>query len=191
MNKFGIATLAVFGILTMFQSTQAAEARGFRGGASTYAAQGQPMFNRSWTGPHGSTANVNGNGAYVPNVGGYYNGNASAVGARGGTVNAQGSGSYKNGYGGSASNTWNASGPNGGKSNGYDNGAYNAQTGAGNVNSGANYTNGSGQQYGYSQQSNFVKGQGGSSTVNTDNHGQYDVNWGGGQKPVVTPVSGQ
>jgi hypothetical protein len=53
------------------------------------------------------------------------------------------------------------------------------------------FQNASGQDYGYTGNTNYTKGVGGSSVVQTDNRGTYDVNYAPGQKPVVTSTTTQ
>jgi hypothetical protein len=113
-----------------------------------------------------------------------------AAGPNGGTANGSGAFGYKNGVGAFENTNMTAQGPNGSTYNGYTRGNYNASTGQGTYNSGKQaYDAQNGQKYGYTDQSTYQKGQGGQSTIDTDNHGDYNVNWQPGQAPVVTQVS--
>jgi hypothetical protein len=84
-----------------------------------------------------------------------------------------------------------AVGPNGNSYKGYTNGAYNAQTGNGVYNSGRNFANPTtGQTAGYTQNTQFTRGQGGDTTIDTDHHGDYNVDWQKGQPVSVTNSGG-
>lgn len=108
------------------------------------------------------------------------------AGPNGGTFQNKGGFAYKQGVGAMRKNQWSGTTPAGGNANGYVNSQYNAQTGQGTRESGAHYTNPSGQQYGYDGNTSYTKGQGGNTTIDTQNNGTYNVDWQKGQKPVVT-----
>ncbi len=81
-----------------------------------------------------------------------------------------------------------AQGVAGGSASGYSNNVYNAQTGTGTRNSGKDFNSASGQSYGYDGSTSYAKGQGTTSTIDTQNKGDYSVDWQKGSKPIVTPT---
>lgn len=143
----------------------------------------------SWAGPKGGSLNAAGGGFVTPNAGmgaGAFN----AAGPNGGTAYGGATGGYKKGVGAFGSSAMHAQGANGSNYNGYKQGAYNAQTGQGGYNSGKDFYNANtGQSYGYDQSTAYQKGQGATTSLDTQNKGDYTVQWQQGAKPVVTPVA--
>lgn len=150
-------------------------ARGSRGTAGAYASQGQ-------NGARAGTRVFGQNAGFSARAGSY-------AGPNGGALQASGAAGFKRGVGAFRSQNFSGTGPNGGSGAGYSNNLYNAQTGAGTRNSGVNYTNPAGQQYGYDGTTNYVKGQGATTSIDTQNKGDYTVDWQKGAKPVVTPAA--
>jgi hypothetical protein len=101
-------------------------------------------------------------------------------------LNARGGFGYQRGVGFGRKSGWNGTAANGASGSGYTNSKYNAQTGQGTRSSSEQVKNAAGQNYGYNGNTSYTKGQGGDSQINTDNHGDYNVDWAKGQKPVVT-----
>jgi len=139
----------------------------------------------NYAGPNGGTYQGAGGGAWRPGVGGFGGGAYKATGPNGGTAQGAGAGAWKNGVGGYENTSRQYSNPNGNNMNAYSNGKYNAQTGQGQLSSGKSGTY-DGQKYGYTDNTQFTKGQGGDTTLDTTNHGDYNINYAPGQKPVVT-----
>lgn len=159
---------------------QPAEAgRAFRRGANGvvggYAHQGQ----------YGQRAGFR---ALGKNAGAWARG-GSYSGPNGGALQTAGGGAYQKGVGGFRKSQFDATGPNGATASGYSNNVYNAQTGQGTRNSGKDFTNTQGQSYGYDSATNYTKGQGATTTIDTQNKGGYTVDWQKGEKPVVTPTA--
>lgn len=113
------------------------------------------------------------------------------AGPNGGNFQSAGAGAYKPGVGAFRQGGFSGQGPNGGTASGNSGFKYNAQTGQGTQSTSAQFTNASGQTHGGSEQTTFTKGQGGDTSIQTDNHGDYNVDWQKGQKPVVTPTTTQ
>ncbi|MBC7997483.1 MAG: hypothetical protein IAF58_06055 [Leptolyngbya sp.] len=174
-----LLTATLLFVITSVTLTEPAEARrafarGQHGAAGAYAHQGQ----------YGSRAGARAFGAN----GGFSARAASFNGPNGTNGQLAAGGAYKRGVGGFRAKQFSAEGANGGSANRYMNNAYNAQTGTGVRNSGASYTNPQGQSYGYNGTTSYAKGQGATSSIDTQNKGDYTVDWQKGQKPVVTPV---
>ncbi len=110
------------------------------------------------------------------------------AGPNGGTFKGANAGAYKKGVGGARASQFSSQGPNGGSASGYSNNVYNAQTGTGARNSGKDFNTASGQSYGYDGSTSYTKGSGATSTIDTQNKGDYTVDWQKGTKPVVTSV---
>lgn len=149
-------------------------ASGSRGRASGYARQGQ----------YGQSAAIGGQiyGHGAAGASGF-----SGYGPNGGTYKGGRAGIAMPGVGGIGARSMSGTAANGNAYSGYGRGAYNAQTGQGVYNSGKSYTNAqTGQQYGFDQNTQFAKGQGGQTTIQTENKGDYTVDWQKGQKPSVT-----
>ena len=180
-NKFGVviaasAILGAFGFNSEPAFAYRAFARGARGSAGAYASQGQ----------YGQRAGARVLGA---NQGGGIRGGQYA-GPNGGNLQTGGAFGYKSGVGAFRKSAWSGQGPNGTSGSGYTKNQYNAQTGVGDRSSSEQVKTASGQNYGYSGNTTYAKGQGGQSVIQTDNKGTYDVDWAKGEKPVVVPVSG-
>lgn len=152
-------------------------ARGQNGGIGGFARQGQ----------YGQAA---GGGFIAPGQGGAGFHGGSFSGPNGGSAQGGGAFGFKNGQGGFRASQFNATGPNGNSAAGYSNNVYNAQTGTGTRNSGksANTANGS---YGYDASTNYTKGQGATTTVDTQNHGQYQIDASKGSRPTVTQTTAE
>lgn len=122
----------------------------------------------------------------------YYRGARGAAGGwtRQGTYGqTAGFGARAYGKGGFFGTKTSLAGAGGSTYNGYRLGKYNAQTGQGAYASGKQVYNAkNGNTYGYNQNTAYTKGQGGTTTLDTQNKGDYTVEWAKGQKPVVTPV---
>lgn len=147
-------------------------ARGANGSIGAFAHQGQ----------YGQRAGAR---ALGRNAGFGFRG-GSYQGPNGSTLQTAQGGAYRRGVGGFRAKQFEASGANGRSGSGYMNHKYNAQTGEGARNSGVSYTNPQGQSYGYDGSTSYTKGQGGTTTIDTQNKGDYTVDWQKGQKPVVT-----
>jgi hypothetical protein len=162
-----------------FRSLSAEARRGFvrgpNGAAGGYASQG------AWGRRAGGA--IVGPNAGVGLRGGQYKG------ANGGTFNTGGGFAYKRGVGAGRKSAWNGTTPNGGSGSGYTNSKYNAQTGQGTRSSSEQVQNAAGKDYGYNGNTSYTKGQGGQTQLNTDNHGDYNIDWAKGQKPTVTSSS--
>jgi len=172
-----LALTATFLVVLSFATAPQAEARrafarGANGAIGAFANQGQ----------YGQRAGARALGA---NQGFGFRG-GSYQGPNGSTLQTAQGGAYKRGVGAFRSKQFQANGANGGNANGYMNNAYNAQTGTGTRNSGVSYTNPQGQSYGYDGTTNYAKGQGATTTIDTQNKGDYTIDWQKGQKPVVT-----
>lgn len=180
MPRFVASVMAIAALGTIL-STQPAEARGFRAGGARGAMGG---FNRA--GQYGRAAGIGGVA--------YGKGGAGAVGGQwagpnGGTAQGGALGAWRKGYGGFGATQMSATGANGSTYKGYKRGAYNAQTGQGMYSSGKDaYNANTGKSYGYDQDTTFTKGQGGTTSLDTQNKGDYTIDWAKGTKPVVTPV---
>lgn len=184
MNKLsvgiGLAALTL-NLALNFVSGQPAEARrmfasGANGGVGGFARSGQ----------YGSVA---GGGAFRRGQSAAGFAGANLAGPNGGTFQGGTAGAFKKGVGGFRKSAFQSTGPNGGSASGYMNSKYNAQTGQGTRNSGFSGQTASGQNYGYTGDTNYTKGQGGQTTIDTQNKGDYTVDWQKGQKPVVTETS--
>jgi hypothetical protein len=155
------------------------------------SAEARRVFARGPNGALGGYANQgtwgrNAGGAVVgPNAGAGLRG-GQYTGANGGTLNTGGGFAYKRGVGAARGSAWNGTAPNGTSGAGNSNMKYNAQTGQGTSNSSEQFKNAAGQTAGYNGNTTFAKGQGGDTQINTDNKGDYNVDWAKGQKPVVT-----
>lgn len=182
MNKFAPALPALLAcLLGLGAGANPAEAkRVFAGGSGG----GIGAFNHQ--GQYGKTV---GAGAFRRGQGGAGFVGGSYTGPNGGTFQGGTGGAFKKGVGGFRHSQFQGTGANGGSANGYMNSKYNAQTGQGSRESGVSATSAGGQNYGYDAQSTYTRGQGGQTTIDTQNKGDYTVDWQKGEKPVVTPVS--
>jgi hypothetical protein len=98
-----------------------------------------------------------------------------------------GFGGFKRGVGGAWGSGTSLAGAGGSTYKGWHAGKYNAQTGQGHWGSGKQLYNAkTGNSYGYTGDTTYQKGQGGTTAIDTLNHGDYTVDWAKGQKPVVT-----
>lgn len=144
-------------------------------------------------GPNGAVGAYGYQGAYGGRAGaraiGYNAGagirSGSWAGPNGGSFNTGGAFGYRRGVGGARGSAWNGTTAAGGSGSGWSKGAYNAQTGQGTRASSEQWNTASGKDYGYTGNTSYTKGQGGVSNIDTDNHGDYQVDWAKGQKPVV------
>jgi len=161
--------------LAMAQPAEArrAFARGANGAAGAFASQGE----------YGSRAGAR---AIGYNAGAGFRGGQWA-GPNGGTAQSGAAFGYKRGVGGFRGSSWQGQAANGASGSGYTKNAYNAQTGQGTRSSSEQIQTASGKAYGYNGTTNYTKGQGAQSTIDTQNKGDYTVDWQKGQKPVVTP----
>lgn len=141
----------------------------------------------SYAGPNGGSFRGGRAGAWKPGTGGFGTGAFQATGANGGTGHGSRAAAWQRGVGGYGQTNTQLNGANGNSYNGFKNGAYNAQTGQGQYNSGKSGTYNS-QDYGYEQSTQFTRGQGAQTSIDTVNHGDYTVDYTKGSKPVVTPV---
>jgi hypothetical protein len=123
--------------------------------------------------------------AFGPNRGGAFHAGQYA-GPNGGNVQSTGASGYSRGVGAFRKSQWSGQAANGASGSGFTNNQYNAQTGQGVRNSSQQVQNAAGQKYGYSGTTDYTKGQGANSVIQTDNHGTYDVDYQKGQKPVIT-----
>jgi hypothetical protein len=176
----GLIALVVFSTAHASANARGAVARGgFAAGANgagwAYAGRG------SW-GHNGGIGFV-GKNAGAGIRGGQYKG------ANGGTFNTWGKFAYKRGIGGVRHAGWNGTAANGSSGHGYVNNVYNGKTGLGNRNSSEQLQTASGKDYGYNGSTTYSKGHGGDTQIDTDNHGDYNIDWAKGQKPVVTQTS--
>ena len=181
-SKIGFAAIGLVLLPALTSNFQKAEARrafayGPNGAAGGYAYRGQ----------YGGRI---GGAALGPDQGAGFRAGAVA-GPNGGNLQGGGAFAYKRGVGAARASGWSGKAANGASGYGYTKNSYNAQTGQGARSSAEQLQTASGKDYGYSGTTNYTKGDGGSSVIQTDNKGTYDVNWGPGAKPVVTPVSPQ
>lgn len=172
MAAFATAAMLTVSVSTGESEARRAFARGANGTAGAYAASGTYGYRK-------------GGRVLTPNAGAGIS-QSSWNGPNGGAFNRAGGFGYKKGVGAARTNQWSGTTPAGGTGAGYANSKYNAQTGAGTRESGASYTNPSGQSYGYDGSTSYVRGQGGTTSIDTQNKGTYSVDWQQGQKPVVT-----
>lgn len=177
---FKAASMAMVVVALTVATTHDAEARrgfarGANGAVGGYARQGQ------YGSSAGGRAVRYGSGAAGFRAG-------SFAGPNGGTFQGANAGAFKKGVGGARASQFTSQGPNGGSASGYSNNVYNAQTGTGTRNSGKDFNTASGQSYGYDGSTSYTKGSGATSTIDTQNKGDYTVDWQKGAKPVVTPV---
>lgn len=177
------ATLAVSLLCVTLMTTHSSEAqsrrafaRGPNGSAGGFVRQGQ----------YGQAA---GGRAIVPGQGGAGFRGGSYSGPNGGSVQGANAWGYQEGVGGGRASAFQGTGPNGGSASGYSNNVYNAQTGTGQRNSGKQATASDGTSYGYNSTTDYAKGQGATTSVDTQNNGSYQVDWNKGTKPVVTQTS--
>lgn len=94
---------------------------------------------------------------------------------------------YQNGVGGSASRGFNAATTNGASASGYKTNNYDATTGQGTSAKGRDVNTVNGESYGYDASTTYTKGQGFTTSLDTQNKGDYTIDYSKGSKPVVTP----
>ncbi len=111
------------------------------------------------------------------------------VGPNGGTFQGGRAFGYRRGVGAASGHAWQGSLPDGANGSSSASRSYNAQTGQGTGTSNMQLQSKSGQKYGYNDTTNYTKGQGGQTVINTDNKGSYDVNYGPGEKPTITSTT--
>jgi len=173
----GAALLAV----STFQAPSA-QARGWAVANGNGAAGG---WGHRFSGPNGGRF-AGGGGAIANGNGGVYGRRFSALGANGSYAQGGAAAGWKRGVGAVEGSRLSMRGPGGSTYNGYTGGGYNAQTGNGAFNSSRQvYDAKNGQNYGYTNNSTYARGQGGQTQIDTDHHGDYTVDWGNGQRPVV------
>lgn len=172
----------------------------------------------SYAGPNGGTMNRGGFNAFKKGVGGMHasgsqgttaNGGAwkrggatgysqengafhksgfNATGANGGAASRSSDMQYKQGVGGYSNKNFNANAANGASASGYKTNNYDATSGTGTMSKGRDYNTASGESYGYDKSTSYTKGEGFTTTVDTQNKQDYSVQWQKGSKPVYTPV---
>jgi hypothetical protein len=120
-----------------------------------------------------------------PNMGGAFHAGQYA-GPNGGNVQSAGASGYKRGLGAFRKSSWSGQTASGASGSGFTNNQYNAQTGQGVRSSAQQVQTAAGKDYGYNGNTTYTKGQGADSTIQTDNHGTYNIDYNKGQKPVIT-----
>lgn len=108
--------------------------------------------------------------------------------AGGGSLDRRGQWQYQSGVGGSASRGFQAQTASGASASGYKNMEYDAATGSGAISKGRDYNTASGASYGYDANTSYTKGQGFTTSIDTQNKTDYTVKYNKEEKPVVTPV---
>jgi len=181
-----------------------------QGGASANAS--------NWQGPNGGSFRRGGVNAYKqgtgaihasgsegsgPNGGNYQRMGATGVGQQGAFHNSQFQGQSANGstldrhaqsqavagVGATADKGFNYAGANGSSASGYKTNNYDATTGSGTSTKGRDINTASGDSYGYDATTSYQKGQGFSTTVDTQNKQDYTIDYSKGSKPIVTPTT--
>lgn len=185
MNKFAnTSTLVVLLALTT-ASLSPAEAKGFRrtGPNGTIgAAAGR------FAGPNGGSLNAAGAGFATRNAG-LVGGAFKGIGPKGGTGQGAGLAGWKRGVGGFERTGMSLNGAGGSSYNGFTKGGFNAQTGQGRFSASHQiHDANNGKNYGDTNQTSYSNGKG-VTQLDTDNHGDYTVDWGKGQKSSVTKDS--
>ena len=140
---------------------------------------------RQYNGPFGGHYGGLKGGVVTPNaglVGGAFN----ASGPNGGSAVSGGLAGWRRGVGAFEGTNTSLRGPGGSTYNGFSRGTYNAQTGTGAYDANRQVSDAkNGQNYGYTNDTTYQKGQGGQTQIDTDHHGDYTVDWGNGQKPTI------
>lgn len=202
MNKGSVVLIAL-----LISSVAAAEARGFgfRGGRGAVGGFQSNVGGKSYglgaryagraAGLTGGSFQTPAGGAFKGAAAGFVGPNAGALGggwkgttAAGGAYQGAGGAAWLRGVGGVEGTHSSINAANGASYAGYTKGRYNAQSGQGTYDSGKTFTSASGQQYGYDQSTEFTRGKGGETTLDTRNNGDYQIDWQKGQKPVVTEI---
>jgi hypothetical protein len=154
-------------------------------GGVAYGKGGAGLWGRQFNGPNGGHLGAAAGGVVTPNAG-LIGGGFKGTGANGGTAQGGGLAGWRRGVGAFEGTKMSATGPGGSSYNGSTQGQYNAQTGLGTYNASRQvYDAKNGQNYGYTDNTTYAKGQGGQTQIDTDHHGDYTVDWGKGQKPVI------
>jgi hypothetical protein len=109
------------------------------------------------------------------------------TGPNGGTFGRAGAFGYQRGVGAARVGGWNATAPDGATASKRVGNVYNAQTGTGTRLVSKDATGANGTQYGITKDTNYTKGQGFTSQVDTDRHGDYQVNYAPGSGATITP----
>jgi hypothetical protein len=133
------------------------------------------------------------NGHWKAVVGGFGNQNRGLAGygfkgttPNGGTGEGSGIGGWKRGVGGFEGTQMGLKAPNGSSYNGYTRGKYNARTGLGTYDADRQFYNAkNNKDSGWTNDTTYNNGKG-VTQIDTDNHGDYTVDWGKGQKPTMT-----
>ncbi|HEY9733759.1 MAG TPA: hypothetical protein V6C89_17720 [Drouetiella sp.] len=163
----------------------------YNGVLAAQPAEARRMFARGANGSAGAFANQ---GQYGERAGARAIGYNAGAGFRGGQWAGPNGGSaqggaafgYKRGVGGFRGTKWQGQTANGASGSGWSKNVYNAQTGQGNRSSSEQIQTAAGKDYGYTGNTSYAKGQGGQTTIDTQNKGDYNIDWQKGQKPVVT-----
>jgi hypothetical protein len=154
-------------------------------GGVAYGKGSAGLWGGRFNGPNGGHLGAAAGGVATPNAG-LVGAGFKGTGANGGTVQGAGVAGWKRGVGAFEGTNTSATGPGGSTYNGFSRGIYNAQTGNGSYNSSRQVYNAqNGQNYGYTNSTTYTKGQGGQTQIDTDHRGDYTVDWGKGQMPVV------
>lgn len=150
-------------------------------GARGTAAAGTHKFQ----GQHGGT--FAGGGARFRTAGvGFGVAGFKGVGPRGGSGQGGAIGGFKRGVGGFEGSRMSLNGPGGSTYNGFTKGVYNAQTQQGSYNASHQvYDAKNGKTYGDTNSTSYSNGKG-VTQLDTQNHGDYTIDWGKGQKPDLT-----
>lgn len=143
------------------------------------------------TTPAGGAWRRGGATGYSPENGAFHKSGIEATGANGGTFNRGSDMQYQQGVGGYTQKGFNAQTANGASATGYKTNNYDAGTGTGTATRGRDFNTASGDSYGYDKSTSYTKGQGFTTTVDTQNKQDYTVEWQKGSKPVYTPVPTQ
>lgn len=172
-----IALTLMTSILPLCQPAQAQRLRfaGSRGTAVGYNSQGQ----------YGQRLGLRAAGANGGRLGlraGSY------TGPNGGKASRNSNWQYQNGVGGSANRDFSATSAGGASARGYKTNNYDATTGTGTATKGRDYTSKDGSTYGYDSTTAYTKGEGAQKTIETQNKGDYTIDYSKGSKPVVTPA---
>jgi len=194
------------------QYGQRAGARAIR-----YGQGGAGVNASTWQGPNGGSFRRGGMNAYKSGVGGvhasgsqgagpnggnyqrtgvtaagqqgaYHNSQFSGTSAAGSTLDRHSTGTAIAGQGANVDKGFNYAGANGSSASGYKTNNYDATTGSGSSTRGRDYNTASGESYGYDANTTYQKGEGFSTTIDTQNKQDYTIDYSKGSKPVVTPT---
>lgn len=182
MIKQTLAFSLLFALLSTSANLSSAEARGFRR-AGQNGVVGAHANN--FVGSNGGTWQGAGGGFATRNAG-LLGGAFKGAGPNGGSGQGAGLAGWKRGVGGFEKTGMSLKGAGGSTYNGFTKGAYNAQTGQGAYNASHQVHDAqNGKNYGDTNQTSYSNGKG-TTQLDTDNHGDYSVNWGKGTKPTIT-----